>query len=79
MLLVYSVFAQLNVGRPVLTVPFCTHLASSPDVEPTLQLHQQALLSSVARWPGTGVYICKMQQTTPSACFKRRPSSEIFK
>lgn len=54
----------------VLTVPFCTHMANSPDVEPALPLHQQALLSSEAMWPGTGVYICEMQQTAHSAGLK---------
>lgn len=64
-----SVFAVLYSRSFALTVPFCTHLASSPDVEPALPLHRQALLSSEARWLGTGVYICEMQQTTHSACF----------
>lgn len=65
-----SLFALSSAGSAVLTVPFCTHLASSPDVEPALPLHQQALLSSEARWLGTGVYICQMQQTTSSTCLK---------
>lgn len=67
-----SVFVSaLSVGSAVLlTVPFCTHLASSPDVEPALPLHRQALLSSEARWLGTGVYICQTQQTTSSTCLK---------
>lgn len=56
----WLVFAVLYLQSSALTVPFCTHLASSPDVEPALPLHQQALLSSEARWLGTRVYICKM-------------------
>lgn len=63
-------FAVLYSQSSGLTVPFCTHLASSPDVEPALPLHQQALLSSEARWLGTGVYTCKTQQTTRSAHVK---------
>lgn len=48
----------------VLTGPFCTHLASSPDVEPALPLHRQALHPSEARWLGRAVYICVTHQTT---------------
>lgn len=72
LLVALSVFVSaLSVGSAVLlTVPFCTHLASSPDVEPALPLHRQALLSSEARWLGTGVYICQTQQTTSSTCLK---------
>lgn len=58
--------------KDFLTVPFCTHLAGSPDVEPALPLHRRLLLSSVARWLGTMVYICKMSQTN---CARKKPLS----
>lgn len=48
----------------VLTVPFCIHLASNPDVEPTLPLHRRALLSSAARWLDTRLYIWKNSSST---------------
>lgn len=47
----------------VLTVPFCTRWASSPDVEPAPPPRLRAARSSEARWPDKAVCTCKVQRT----------------
>lgn len=65
--------------RRVLTVPFCTRWASSPDVERALPPRLQAARSSEARSLDTAVYTCKVHQTACKIGGGGRPSSSQFR